>query len=108
MKGECIMLSVILQALGKYPQVWSATTRDAMLRTERMRESLWWNIIITSGLFYRWISVDGKITHITRDYIYIWAPDIFVHCGVHETRSRQLTFQTKYHQKFRYDRKIPA
>ena len=43
------MLSVILQVLEKYSQVWSATTRDAMLRAERMRESLWWNIIMTGG-----------------------------------------------------------
>jgi len=82
------MLSVILQELEKYPQVWSATTRDAMLRTERMGESLWWNIIATSELFYRWISVDGKVTHIYRG-LYIWAPDVFAHCGIHGTRSRQ-------------------
>jgi len=41
MKGECIMLSVIIQALEKYSQVWSATTKDAMVRTEKMRENLW-------------------------------------------------------------------
>ena len=65
------MVNTILQALEMYPQVWSATTRDATLRAERMKGRLWWNrnIMMTSGyLFYRWASVDGNITHIYRGF----------------------------------------
>lgn len=38
---EGVMVNAILQALGMYyPHVWSATTRDAMLTAEGMKECL--------------------------------------------------------------------